>query len=179
MSSPPPDTYEQRLKTFTNRPHKHPHPTAMAAAAGFIRDRPSSTYSDNASCFWCGKTLGGWEKHDDPPRQHLHHPPTCPFALKTSKSFTCRRCPERFTSDTKLHLHIDSKHAKDAFTSKGVTEPHLFAHAMPFHRTHSLCHLHGRLETSDDSFYTSDDTTSTHDSQYTSDDTTASGTITT
>ncbi|BES93793.1 Baculoviral IAP repeat-containing protein [Nesidiocoris tenuis] len=69
-------TYEERLATFKkwvygDRSKCSPHAMALS---GFI-----FIASDTAQCYWCQKTLDGWEEHDDPWEEHKSHAPYCPY----------------------------------------------------------------------------------------------------
>jgi hypothetical protein len=48
------------------------------AEAGFFFT-PTEEEPDNATCIYCGKALGGWEKADDPVHEHQRRHPECAF----------------------------------------------------------------------------------------------------
>ena len=45
------------------------------------------------------------------------------IAKKRSEGYTCRRCPEKFDSNTKLHVHIRGKHAKKFKSAYTIATP--------------------------------------------------------
>lgn len=49
------------------------------AEAGFIFTG-SSKEPDSVQCFFCNKSLDGWEANDNPWSEHLKHAPQCSFA---------------------------------------------------------------------------------------------------
>ncbi|XP_066262420.1 baculoviral IAP repeat-containing protein 5-like [Euwallacea similis] len=70
-----------RLKTYKLWPFKQHSPCSAQkmAEAGFIfvgsRQDP-----DSVKCFYCHKSLDGWEEGDNPWSEHLKHAPYCEFA---------------------------------------------------------------------------------------------------
>lgn len=54
------------------------------AEAGFIYTG-SKQEPDSVKCFFCDKSLDGWESNDDPWKEHIQHAPDCAFA-KLQKS---------------------------------------------------------------------------------------------
>ena len=69
-------TFEQRLSTFVNWPHRGKHAPEYMAAAGWLHDRQIYGHSDAARCFNCDLTLVGWETAD-PVREHLKRNSHC------------------------------------------------------------------------------------------------------
>lgn len=53
------------------------------AKAGFFH-YPTQDSPDNTVCFLCLKAIDGWEKDDDPQREHLKHSPQCGWAIVAS-----------------------------------------------------------------------------------------------
>lgn len=51
------------------------------AEAGFVFIG-SAKEPDSVKCFFCNKHLDGWEKDDDPWKEHLSHSPKCEFAIR-------------------------------------------------------------------------------------------------
>ncbi|KAG8811140.1 hypothetical protein FRC19_004074 [Serendipita sp. 401] len=49
------------------------------AKAGWIFNPGEAEDSDIATCFYCGKSLDGWEQGDDPTQEHLNRMPQCPM----------------------------------------------------------------------------------------------------
>lgn len=70
-------------------PANHSVTPAALATAGFYY-APLPDAQDNATCFLCGKGLGGWEDGDQALQEHVSHSikssvkKGCPFALLTS-----------------------------------------------------------------------------------------------
>ncbi|KAI9830821.1 MAG: hypothetical protein M1819_005346 [Sarea resinae] len=60
-------------------PHTSPSPEDLARAGFFYR--PTASSADNVACFLCRKSLDGWEEEDSPVSEHLHHSPTCGWAV--------------------------------------------------------------------------------------------------
>ena len=69
-------TFEQRLSTFVNWPHRGQHAPEYMAAAGWLHDRQIYGHTDAARCFNCDLTLVGWETAD-PVREHLKRNSHC------------------------------------------------------------------------------------------------------
>ncbi|KAG8817768.1 hypothetical protein FRC17_011102 [Serendipita sp. 399] len=49
------------------------------AKAGWIFNPGEAEDSDIATCFYCGKSLDGWEQGDDPTQEHRNRMPQCPM----------------------------------------------------------------------------------------------------
>ncbi|CAF9939923.1 MAG: hypothetical protein HETSPECPRED_002104 [Heterodermia speciosa] len=77
-------TFEQRLATFVNWPHRGTHAPGYMAAAGWLHDHQAQGHNDAAKCFSCALTLVGWETAQPPIREHLDRNPHC--AWITSKT---------------------------------------------------------------------------------------------
>ncbi|KAH8804699.1 hypothetical protein F5884DRAFT_677788 [Xylogone sp. PMI_703] len=60
-------------------PHKFLSGDALAKAGFFYH--PLEANPDNVACFLCHKFLDGWEKGDDPLREHLTLSPDCGWAI--------------------------------------------------------------------------------------------------
>uniref|UniRef100_A0A1B6EF27 Uncharacterized protein n=1 Tax=Clastoptera arizonana TaxID=38151 RepID=A0A1B6EF27_9HEMI len=81
---------KERLKTFKNWPFKKSaicSPIKMAEAGFYCYGDENS-----ARCYFCLKTLEGWEKNDDPMEEHRSHRPDCAFVIlnKKEKDITVR-----------------------------------------------------------------------------------------
>ena len=111
-------TYESRLESFSSDPYfKWPHSwpdfsPQLLARAGFAYD-PTSTQQDRIYCPCCDlemklltPDLNTWEKH----MQQTN----CKWVHNENHPFVCRRCPERFASNTKLHANVQKHHSKQA-----------------------------------------------------------------
>ncbi|KAL1517612.1 hypothetical protein ABEB36_001353 [Hypothenemus hampei] len=66
------------FKTWPFESHKKCNANKMAEA-GFIFIG-SSVEPDSTICFFCSKSLDGWEANDDPWSEHLKHSPQCEYA---------------------------------------------------------------------------------------------------
>lgn len=63
-------------------PHPAPflaNPTSLAEAGFFFEPIPGS--KDRVTCYMCGKSLGDWEKEDDPFLIHAQRSPDCGWAM--------------------------------------------------------------------------------------------------
>lgn len=49
------------------------------AEAGFVYTGNTKD-PDSVQCFFCGKSLDGWEIDDDPRNEHIKHAPNCHYA---------------------------------------------------------------------------------------------------
>ncbi|TKY89052.1 hypothetical protein EX895_001583 [Sporisorium graminicola] len=58
-------------------------PTSKKLAEAGFYFTPTDEEPDNAKCIYCSKSLGGWEKSDDPVHEHQRRVPDCAF-------FNCR-----------------------------------------------------------------------------------------
>ncbi|KAJ9474674.1 Protein BIR1 [Pseudozyma hubeiensis] len=54
-------------------------PTSKKLAEAGFYFTPTEEESDNAKCVYCNKSLGGWEKSDDPVHEHQRRVPGCAF----------------------------------------------------------------------------------------------------
>ena len=108
-------SYEARLSTFISWPHQTP-PHVLAAAGFFRLGQLTPTGRDIIECAFCGvrsinnARINPWKIHEK----------QCSMMLTT---FKCRRCPEKFTSNSKLHRHVKDHHSKRAFDCSVKTPP--------------------------------------------------------
>lgn len=78
-------SFAERLKSFSKKSPKWPHPETFLAnpnslaAAGFYFS-PSNDNKDAVSCFICQKGLADWDPTDDPAAIHFDKCSTCPWA---------------------------------------------------------------------------------------------------
>lgn len=96
----------------------------MAEAGFFFVDAEEE--SDTVMCFYCGKTLDGWEEDDDPWTEHINHSTKCKFAnlqtpeealtveklLELIKEFLLKitkDCFDLMTKDTKKYWDKEHK----------------------------------------------------------------------
>ena len=113
-------TYESSLKSFTSHPHfEWPHTwphfsPQLLARAGFAYD-PTYVLQDCIYCPCCElelkllmPDLNVWERHMQEDESD------CKWVHNENHPFACRRCPERFASNTKLHAHVQKHHSKQA-----------------------------------------------------------------
>lgn len=54
-------------------------PTSKKLAEAGFYFTPTDEEPDNAKCIYCNKSLGGWEKSDDPVHEHQRRVPDCAF----------------------------------------------------------------------------------------------------
>ncbi|PWZ01183.1 hypothetical protein BCV70DRAFT_199543 [Testicularia cyperi] len=54
-------------------------PTSKRLAEAGFYFTPTDEEEDSATCVYCKKSLGGWEKGDDPTHEHQKREPQCPF----------------------------------------------------------------------------------------------------
>lgn len=54
-------------------------PTSKKLAEAGFYFTPTEEEEDSATCVYCKKSLGGWEKGDDPTHEHQKRKPDCPF----------------------------------------------------------------------------------------------------
>ncbi|KAK9887113.1 hypothetical protein WA026_020560 [Henosepilachna vigintioctopunctata] len=76
---------KNRLETFNTWVYsdKQQCSARKMAEAGFIFVG-SRIEPDLAKCFFCNKELDGWEKDDDPWKEHLSHSSHCQFAIRNT-----------------------------------------------------------------------------------------------
>lgn len=67
-------SFEQRLATFQNWPHKRPTAASMAEAGFYF-----SKIEDRVICFHCGEILSMWTPNDNPYIEHAFWYPHCLF----------------------------------------------------------------------------------------------------
>ena len=115
--------YENRLSTFISWPHQTP--PHVLAAAGFFRYGHLTPHGrDTIECAFCGvrsinnsKLLNPWTIHQE----------QCSMLT----TFKCRRCPEKFTSNSKLHHHIRIHHSKRASDRSFMKKPAISSSKTP------------------------------------------------
>lgn len=67
--------WKDRIETY--KKWKGPIPAKKMAKAGFYCCCDGLT----VRCPWCGVEVFGWEKEDDPIKDHKRHSPYCDFVL--------------------------------------------------------------------------------------------------
>ena len=154
-NSPKSKSFEARLKSFQPNvffdpwPSTKPTPESLARA-GFYR-LFSFTDKDLVTCDDCGLELHSWVAEDDPIAEHCQRSKDCPqirldvqrqmrllameeadrqrqLAIQKAKdeAFSCRRCPAKFPSNSKLHKHVAERHTKKSSIPQALqstTEP--------------------------------------------------------
>ncbi|KDN43425.1 hypothetical protein K437DRAFT_295136 [Tilletiaria anomala UBC 951] len=81
-------------------------PTSAKIAAAGLHFEPCEDGEDNTLCVYCGRTLGGWEKGDDPVEEHLRgaKDTPCPF-------FSCKYVPPDKLDG--LRAHVSQEEGKE------------------------------------------------------------------
>ena len=114
------NTPELRADSFEKHqwPLKYPSPQQIIEGGFYLK--PDDEDEDLTLCHTCGVKIFAWEKNEDPYETHLKYSPHCPWLkehheeLMAGRKHACRRCPAKFPSNTKLHIHVQDHHQKKA-----------------------------------------------------------------
>ncbi|KAH8592879.1 hypothetical protein B0O99DRAFT_223344 [Bisporella sp. PMI_857] len=92
-------------------PHRFLAPEKLAKAGFFYHPLPANP--DNVICFLCHRSLDGWEKGDDPLKEHLTHSPECGWAIVAAIENQDEQFSQEYPSSARM---IDAR--KTTFANK-------------------------------------------------------------